>query len=271
MEYDNLVLYLKGEKRMKRWLALFLVFVMMLSLTACGGSNDPDDVDTGDDVEDPGDVVDPGDDPGDTGSGIEGEFYSFESENDSPYVVFDFFKELDYTLTTQSADGTTTAFDLSYTFSGDDSELDARKFELILVEDGEEKVFETWINDAGECVKAGVDGEYLTGEMASLTTMGFVFHLIWVTAYTEGFSEAFIENDFEGYGWTVEESTAGTQDFGAGNVPVHFYRFKYSWLSEEVVYEWEVANIGGKNMFTKWKMAIGEDIVEMNVNRIIPF
>lgn len=131
---------------------------------------------------------------------------------------------------------------------------------------------EVWFNEAGDLVKAGSNGEYTTGDLAALALFGFAFHLIPFYAYSEGYAEVFTSEDgFTNSGWVVKDHSTTTKDFGFGSIPVERYRFSWIWVGEGVEYDWEVATIAGKHIFTKWKMAISDNVSELIVERAIPF
>lgn len=266
---------------MKRLLALLLIAVLVLSVAGCKFSFGTDPGDENEPGENPGE--DPGEDPGenpgeDPGPAVQGEFYSFTEMFD----VYKVFKELKFTFTAEAEDGDPTHYtyshvyvgkeELSYTLQGVDYTEVCPQFTITILEDGEETVIDVWFNEAGELVKAGADGDYTTGDLAALAMFGFAFHILPFHAYSDGYAEVFTdEGGFDGYGWVVKEHSTTSRDFGAGSVPVERYRFSWLWIEGDLEYDWEVAKIEGKHVFTKWKMVIGKDLSEMIVERIIPF
>ncbi|HCX78474.1 MAG TPA: hypothetical protein DG577_03575 [Firmicutes bacterium] len=261
---------------MKRWLALLLVVLMVFSLTACGGGKDDDTKTPGGNTEDPGGTENPGgtEDPGD--NSLEGEFYILEDQ----MGVFNLFKELSFSYKALT-EGEEEAFTYSHQYL--DSEVvdyvmeeeshsdNAKHFQIKIAEDGAENVFEAWVNDAGTIVKAGNEEGYATGDMAALTTVGFIFHLIPFYVYNEVYTEVFTsEGGFAKSGWDVKEHSTGSKDFGSGNVRVEKYKFAWSWTKD--IIDWEVAEINGRYIFTHWKMIEEEgDTMELFINKIIPF
>ena len=267
---------------MKRLLALLLIAVLVLSVAGCkfsfGNVDDPDD-DPGN-VDNPGEdpSEDPDDDPVSTGPAVDGEFYLFSEFHD----VFTVFKELKFDFFTKPEDGDPTEYTYSHVYIGEE-ELDftledvaysqvCPQYTITIFEDGEETVTEVWFNEDGDVVKSGSDGEYTTGDMAALALFGFAFHIIPFYAYNEGYSEVFTKKDgFGSSGWAVKERSTSTKDFGDGNVSVERYVFSWIWLTSDLEYDWEVAKIGGKHVFTTWKMDVGNTLTELVVERIIPF
>lgn len=270
---------------MKRWCALFLVLVMVFTLTGCGivknivgkvvdftnedPGDDPGD-DHGDDPwDDPGD--EPGDDPGDVPVGLDGEFYSYEGDNAAYLMLLD-FRELRFTWLATSPDETS---DWTYTqkYVGDE-EVDgvtAKKFEVTIAEVDATTVTELWLSPEGQLLKAGMDGEYATGDMAMIYSL-CLFYAFPVWAYTGFYYEAFEEGEFNYLGWELSEKTTETRNYGAGNVPAERYVFTFTWDDERAEYEWEIAKIKGKYLFTKWKLNENDgNAFNMIVDTAIPF
>lgn len=279
---------------MKRWLALFLAVVMVFSLTGCGvlkgivnnlvdnldipaddQIDEPDDEvdesDEGDEPdEDPGDEL--GDDPGeDQGTGLEGDFYYYEGDYAAGLMLLD-FQEIQFTWTAESS-GDVSSWNYTHEYMGEE-DVDgtpAKYFEVSIEEDGETKVYELWIGSEGNVLKGGCDGEYATGDMAVMYSFCLMYAFPIFT-YSELFSEAFVEEDFGLYGWELSDRTTEVRDYGAGDVQVERFVFTYTWDEAAVEYEWEVANINGKNLFTKLKLDENDgNSADMNVERIIPF
>jgi len=163
-------------------------------------------------------------------------------------------EELDYTLS-----------EVSYT------EV-CPQYRITIFEDGQESVTDVWFNEAGDVVKAGSEGDYSTGDFAAFALFGFAFHILPFYAYNDGYAEVFTDaGGFADSGWNVKEHSTTSKDFGTGSVPVERYRFSWIWVDDDLEYDWEVAKIGNKHVFTKWKMVIGNEVVEMTVERVIPF
>lgn len=194
--------------------------------------------------------------------------------------VFKAFKELSFSHKAVS-EGEEEAFTYSHQYLNsevvdyvleEESHSDnAKHFRITIAEDGEEKVFEAWVNDAGIIVKAGSEGDYATGDMAGLYSFGFIFHLIPFCVYNEVYAEVFTsDGGFAKSGWDVKEHSKGNKDFGAGNVRVERYKFAWSWTKD--IIDWEVAEVSGRFIFTQWKIIEAEgDTMELIVNRVIPF
>lgn len=263
---------------MKRWLALLLVVIMVFSTAACSGKSGTGTGDPGKDVEDPGKDVDPGNEPGKTGAAIDGEFYVYEDMFD----VFKFFKEIKFSYTNEPAEGDTSAYSFAYVYTGEEEvsytleDVDhvdnTKRYRITILEDGEETILDVWFNEAGDLVKAGTEGDYWSGDFASLALLTFAFHLMPFYMYNDGFGEVFTkEGGLESSGWHIHEHNSTTKNFGSGNVKVESYRFSWIWLAADLIYDWEVAEVGGKYLFTRWKTKIGEGISEMIVEKLIPF
>lgn len=96
-------------------------------------------------------------------------------------------------------------------------------------------------------------------------------YLVWFTAFTQSYSDIFIEGNFEDEGWKVKERSKVNRDLGSGNVKVERYELLYSWVGDDVTWTWEVAEIGDKFLFTVWKWSYGTTEYDMNVKKVIPF
>jgi len=246
----------KGGEKLKKLFALLLIIVMMVSLAACGRSNGPDE---------PGN--EPGNEPGEEPTGLEGDYYSYEGDNAAFLMILD-FKELRFDWKDEDS-----AYTYAQKFIAED-EVDGvpgKKFEVTIDENGEKTSSELWIGSDGTLLKAGSEGSYATGDMAFLHAFGAMMYAIPVYAYTGSYAESFKNGDFDRWNWHVSERATVSKDFGDGNVPVERYVFTYTSSGETTKFEWELAKVGGKYLFTKWKLDYNDNHMDMTVDRIITF
>ena len=166
----------------------------------------------------------------------------------------------------------TTAWVYHHVYVGEETVegIKTAKYEISV--DGEDDVFcELWVDSDGNIVKGGSEGEYATGEMAAM----YSFYLVYafpLFAYQEEYADAFINNDFDGYGWNLTKRSSDKQNFGAGNVNVERYVFEYDWATIGAEYVWELANIKGKYIFTALHLAATDGTtLDMEAETIIPF
>ncbi len=258
---------------MKRWLALFLVMAMVFSLAGCNlikgvlqkpGAEEPGDEpgdNSGGEGEEPGDEPgeDPGNEPGDDPDeepddqelALEGEFFHFE-EGDNPGVdVLLSFKALEFTWHSYD-EGEESAWVYRQHYVGDENieGVPTKKFEVSVEYEGEETVTELWLGADGELLKAGTGGEYASGDMAA----AYSFCLIYtfpIYAYSAEYGEAFSAGVFDEYGWNISAHEINTRSFGGGNVKTESYTFSCVAEGQNARYFMEIADFGGKNLFTK--------------------
>lgn len=277
---------------MKRWLSLFLIVVMLFSLTGCSfikgiigktvtedpsqedpepgehGNDDPEPGEPGDDDPEP---EEPGDDDPEPGGGVDGDFFSFDGDNPGIDVVLG-FKELSFTMATVDEDEES-SWSYSHKYVGSESidGVQTKKFELTVNYDDEVTVTELWFSAAGELIKGGADGEYATGDEAAFYAIPLMFTFP-IYAYSDEYADAFSSGDFLGQGWTLTRHEKGSKSFGGSKAKTDTY-----WCTGEedgikANYVWEISNFNGKLLVTGVNLQAEDGTtVEMVVEKAILF
>lgn len=268
---------------MKRWLALALVLSLIFTATGCSFIFRKAGEKIADKVQDQiGDVTDktgekPGETPGgatatpDPGSAagkdnaplVDGNFYEFKNALD----LIRSFTEVEFTIYSTRNNQTKTS-DFSYTNMGRDT-VDGKQVDhLMFMFDSD--VIEAWVSDSGEYVKAKIGDMELTGDMAKLGE-GAVMATMLPMTYSDGFREAFTTKDgWSGKGWVLKDKSKTVKNLGAGNLQIDRYEFEITVMNKTATYFYEVAKVGGKYIFVHWEYAAADEILELEVTRLIP-
>ncbi|MGI6365310.1 MAG: hypothetical protein ACOX2G_06165 [Bacillota bacterium] len=271
---------------MKRFFALLLIAVLVLSVAGCKFSIG--NVDPGDPNQDPG--ADPGPDPSadpdpDPGSGdgkwrtVDGEFYTFSQDVGLGFLLS--FRELEFTYSDQIE---TYAFRAIYL--GDEEVLgqNARRYALTANSDDLKGDMDFWITEAGEVIQVGALNE--EGVLETINNDPYTLEW-WTEEWVDTLCTEFIwqHSRFEGYHLgdiytdpsvfaafdDLQVNEVGTRkaDLGAGMVTIHYY--DYGSEGNYATVE-EIAKIGDKYLFISSTTSYaGSSPMELKVTRAVPF
>jgi hypothetical protein len=258
---------------MKRWIAVMVVLLLLFASAGCGSLVRRAADKYGDELKDRvGDLI--GGDNGDNDDGgrdagtvpeilVDGEFYTLESFFD----IMELFREFEYVW---SSGGD--AYTVNAQYLGEETVGGSVVKHFILRTEGDwEGDYEFWTSDDPDLNITIYDGQEYTGEMAQMMSEFATAHLMWFFILADSWSDLFTgQGVHDSYGWKLDKKGTVNRNFGAGNVKVERFEFLYKYLNVEATNTFEVAKIGGKNLFVSWDFSSNGDSFEMSVTRMIP-
>jgi hypothetical protein len=249
---------------MKYWLVLLLLVAMLFSSAGCSfifdRAKDKALEGISDVVGDLEDIADDSEDvseepaqPAGDDALVEGDFYQIET-------VFDFarhFKEVEYTFDNDS---------LNYTFIGEEEVNGVQAYHLQITTTND--LIELWVHEE-EIVKAIFNDVVYEGEEAEamgMMTAGFMWPFMMMTGWDDAFTDL---EEMSWLGWKVTDQGTTSRNLGAGNVPVNTFEIEVASSGETLIYE--IAKIGGRNVFIGWEVVEDGGATTMfKITKLIP-
>lgn len=264
---------------MKKFLALSMVLMLVLTVTGCGGKGG--DIDPG--LDNPDDYWNDPDDHKDN-QGYDGpidregsgEFYDVYARG---LELMGMFKELKFSRRSAHV-GTDIRFSASFSLIGD-AMVDGQNtmhFQCTYDDNGYGGELEIWVNENFEPVQALVDGVLVTGQEVGPATLEFdcVLNQLGGDLFV-GLSEEELQEEIAG-SWDIDKLNQGVRDFGFGATEVTRYElsqlidiFDYSRKDHLV---WEYAEIGSKYLCVKSVETTDEypeKLEELIVEKVVPY
>lgn len=159
------------------------------------------------------------------------------------------FKEIEITTTTNGEKEAT-----SFTFLGEET-VDGESTQRVTFTAPDDSA-EVWITKENEVIKAKVDGETLDFPQM----YGLVF--LNLSLFT-------VEPDLSWTDWNFSSQKTTSRNLGSETVNATIFEVRYPY-AEEFELNYEVAEIGGRNMLIGMEVVQGDGVVNHQITRLIP-